>query len=46
MAVDLLADNAGTGRQVLEEFTPGMSRDKSLLGQEDVLRTELFGGEA
>ena len=25
MAVDLLADDAGTGRQVLEEFTPGMS---------------------
>ena len=46
MAVDLLADDAGTGRQVLEEFTPGMSRDEYLSVQEDVFRTEVFDGEA
>ena len=46
MAVDLLADDAGTGRQVLEDFTPGMSRDEYLSVQEDVFRTEVFDGEA
>ncbi len=46
MAVDLLADDAGTGRQVLEEFTPGMSQDEYLSVQEDVFRTELFDGAA
>tara|TARA_Y100000758_G_scaffold261730_1_gene200104 strand:+ start:3384 stop:4721 length:1338 start_codon:yes stop_codon:yes gene_type:complete len=46
MAVDLLADDASTGRQVLEEFTPGMSQDEYLSVQEDVFRTELFDGAA
>ncbi len=46
MAVDLLADDAGAGRQVLEEFTPGMSQDEYLSVQEDVFRTELFDGAA
>ncbi len=46
MAVDLLADDAGTGRKVLEEFTPGMSRDEYLSIQEAVFRTEHFDGAA
>jgi len=46
MAVDLLADDAGTGRKVLEEFTPGMSRDEYLSIQEEVFRTEHFDGAA
>jgi len=44
MAVDLLADDAGTGRRVLDEFTPGMSRDEYLARQEGVFRTECFDG--
>ena len=46
MAVDLLADDAGTGRRVLDEFTPGMSRDEYLARQEGIFRTELFDGAA
>ena len=44
MAVDLLADDADTGRRVLHEFTPGMSRDEYLSQQEGIFRTELFDG--
>ncbi len=46
MAVDLLADDADTGRRVLQEFTPGMSRDEYLSQQEGIFRTELFDGVA
>ena len=46
MAVDLLADDAGTGRRVLHEFTPGMSRDEYLSQQEGIFRTENFDGGA
>ena len=44
MAVDLLADDAGEGRRVLEEFTPALSRDEYLQKQEQIFRTEVFDG--
>ena len=46
MAVDLLADDAAMGRRVVDEFTPGMSRDEYLREQQGVFRTELFDGVA
>ena len=46
MAVDLLADDAETGRRVLEQFTPQMTRDDYLARQEGVFRTEQFDGAA
>ncbi|MFP6700171.1 MAG: amidohydrolase [Planctomycetaceae bacterium] len=44
MAVDLLADDAETGRRVLEQFTPQMTRDDYLARQEGVFRTDQFDG--
>ncbi len=46
MAVDLLADEATEGRQVLDAFTPGMSHDEYLAKQEGIFRTEMFDGGA
>lgn len=44
MAVDLLADDAATAQNVIDEYQPHLSRTEYLEQQEGIFRTEVFEG--